>query len=196
MSDIKKWHEHETVYKFLYSILASVTSTLERILWNQRQVYGSESKETHKLCIWPIWKEKKYVFFLNLSIVSFPKLVNMTKNTPFFPILHVFCTPKQCTRLHCLVLKNNPNYVNFFMRMISNFKYKCPPPPGTPADRRIKTKTRCHWDFTDCNAHTNSFTWVTPCPWIVKRCERDYHVTIPSFTNNFCWNLWRSDWVL
>ena len=23
--------------------------------------------------------------------------------------------------------KNNPNYVNIFTRMISNFKYKCPP---------------------------------------------------------------------
>ena len=30
------------------------------------------------------------VFFLNLSAMSFPKFVNMTKNTPFFPILHVF----------------------------------------------------------------------------------------------------------
>ena len=38
-----------------------------------------------------------------------------------------FCTPKRCTRIHCLVLKNNPNYVNFFTRMISNFKYKWPP---------------------------------------------------------------------
>ena len=38
-----------------------------------------------------------------------------------------FCTPKRCTRVHCPVLKNNPNYVNFFTRMISNFKYKWPP---------------------------------------------------------------------
>ena len=38
-----------------------------------------------------------------------------------------FCTPKRCTRVHCLVLKNNPNYVNFFTRMISNFRYKWPP---------------------------------------------------------------------
>ena len=28
--------------------------------------------------------------FLYLSIMSFPKFVTMTKNTPFFPILHVF----------------------------------------------------------------------------------------------------------
>ena len=29
-------------------------------------------------------------FFLNLSVMSFSKYVYMTKNTPFFPILHVF----------------------------------------------------------------------------------------------------------
>ena len=56
--------------------------------------------------------------FQNLSI--WPKI------HPFPQILHVFCTPKRCTRVHCLVLKNNPNYI--FSRMISNFKYKCPPP--------------------------------------------------------------------
>ena len=38
-----------------------------------------------------------------------------------------FCTPKRCTRVHCLVLKNNPNYVNFFTLMISNLEYKWPP---------------------------------------------------------------------
>ena len=53
--------------------------------------------------------------FLNLSIMSFPKFVNMTKNTPFFfSNFARFCTPKRCTRVHCLVLKNNPNYVIFF----------------------------------------------------------------------------------
>ena len=38
--------------------------------------------------------DSKYAFlrviFLNLSVMSFPKFVYMTKNTPFFPILHVF----------------------------------------------------------------------------------------------------------
>ena len=43
--------------------------------------------------------------FLNLSIKSFPKFVNMTKNTPFFQF---------CTYIKCLVLKNNPNYMIFF----------------------------------------------------------------------------------
>ena len=62
--------------------------------------------------------DPKYVFlhvFLNLSVMFFPKLVKMAKNTPFFQILHVFAPPKRYTPVHCLVLKNNPNYVNFFM---------------------------------------------------------------------------------
>ena len=37
--------------------------------------------------------------FLNLSVMSFPKFVNMTKNTPFFPILHVF-TPLNDVRAY------------------------------------------------------------------------------------------------
>ena len=31
-----------------------------------------------------------HAFFLNLPVMSFPKFVYMTKNTQFFPILHVF----------------------------------------------------------------------------------------------------------
>ena len=63
--------------------------------------------------------------FRNLCITSFPKFVNMTKNIPFFP----FCTLKLCMRVHCPFLKNNPNYVNFFARMISNFVYCASAPP-------------------------------------------------------------------
>ena len=53
----------------------------------------------------------------------------MTKNPgqkhTFFSNFARFCTPKLCTCIHiCLVLKNNPNYVNFYTRMISNFNYK------------------------------------------------------------------------
>ena len=57
-----------------------------------------------------------HVFFLlHLSIMAFPKFVtNVTK--PFFPpVFAWFCTPKQCTHIHRLVLKNNPNKVNFYL---------------------------------------------------------------------------------
>ena len=74
---------------------------------------------------------------LNFSVMSFPKFVNMAKNTPHPPNFARFCTPKLCTRVHCLVLKNNPNYANFFTRMISNFKYKWPPGLRLQGDRPV-----------------------------------------------------------
>ena len=38
-----------------------------------------------------------------------------------------FCTPKRCTRVQCLVLKNNPNYVNFWMSLIPPLTFEWPP---------------------------------------------------------------------
>ena len=79
-------------------------------------------------------KKPKHAFFacifLNLPVMFFPKFVYMTKNTPFFPIMHVFCTPKRCTRVQCLVLKNNPNYVNFWTSLIPPLTFECPPSPS------------------------------------------------------------------
>ena len=140
-------------------------------------------------------KREKVCVFLNLSIVSFPKLVNMTKNTPFFPILHVFA-PLNDVRAYIALSWKTTLIMWIFLRGWYPTSDTSETPPAHQLIAESKQKTRCHWDFTDRNAQTNSFTWVTPCPWIVKRCERDYHVTIPSFTNNFCWNLWRSDWVV
>ena len=65
--------------------------------------------------------------FLNLLVMYFPKFVYMTKNTPFFSNFARFCTPKQCTRVQCLVLKNNPNYVNFWTSMIPPLTFEWPP---------------------------------------------------------------------
>ena len=53
------------------------------------------------------------MFFPELStIVSFPKLMTIIKNTPFFPVLYFFAKlfypPKQCMRIHCLVLNKQP----------------------------------------------------------------------------------------
>ena len=61
----------------------------------------------------------------------FPKFVYIDQKHTLFSNFACFCTPKGCMRVQCLILKNNPNYVNFFTRMISNFKYKWfPPDPG------------------------------------------------------------------
>ena len=89
-----------------------------------------------------------------------------TKNPPgpkthlfFFPILPVFA-PLNDVRAYrdCLVLKNNPNYVNFFTRMISNLKYKCPPPPGLSLSRRYHKHKRKKI-FLRVNTKQNA-TWV------------------------------------
>ena len=70
-----------------------------------------------------------HAFFLICPSCPFQNL-SIWPKTHLFSNFARFWTPKRCTRVHCLVLKNNPNYVNFFTRMISNFKYKSPPPRG------------------------------------------------------------------
>ena len=65
--------------------------------------------------------------FLNLPVMFFPKLGFMTKNTPFFSNFARFCIPKRCTRVQCLVLKNNPNYVNFWTSLIPPLTFEWPP---------------------------------------------------------------------
>ena len=47
-----------------------------------------------------------------LHWVVISRLWEQKKNT-LFPNFARFCTPKRCTRVQCLVLKNNPNYVKF-----------------------------------------------------------------------------------
>ena len=74
--------------------------------------------------------DPKYAFLLAFFLIwascPFQNLSIWPKHTLFSNFTR-FCTPKRCTRVHCFVLKNNPNYVNFFTRMISNFRYKWPP---------------------------------------------------------------------
>ena len=51
--------------------------------------------------------------FLNLSAMSFPK----------WPKTH----PKRCTRVHCLVLKNNPNYIFWYHFYDIQLQIQVPP---------------------------------------------------------------------
>ena len=82
------------------------------------------------------------------------------QNHTLFSNFARFCTPKRCTRVHCLVLKNNPNYVNFFTRMISNFKYKWPPrdikliPLGASTLKYKKSASPC--DYTRVTNSNNN----------------------------------------
>ena len=74
-------------------------------------------------------KDPKYAFlhafFLICLSCSFQN--SMTKNKPFFAHFAHFCTPKRCTRVECLVLKNNPNYMNFLMSLIPPWHSSAPP---------------------------------------------------------------------
>ena len=67
-----------------------------------------------------------HAFFLICPSCPFQNLSIWPKTHPFFNFAR-FYTPKRCTRIQCLVLKNNPNYVNFWTSMIPPLTFKWPP---------------------------------------------------------------------
>ena len=75
-------------------------------------------------------KDPKYTFlhafFLLCLSCSFQYCQYDQKHTLFSNFAH-FCTPKRCTRVQCLVLKNNPNYVNFWTSLIPPLTFEWPP---------------------------------------------------------------------
>ena len=75
-------------------------------------------------------KDPKYAllhaFFLIYLSCSFQNLSIWPKHTLFSNFAR-FCTPKRCTRVQCLVLKNNPNYVNFWTSLIPPLTFEWPP---------------------------------------------------------------------
>ena len=68
-----------------------------------------------------------HAFFLICPSCPFQNLSIWPKTHPFFPMFAHFCTPKRCTRVHCQVLKNNPNYVNFWTSLIPSWHLSGPP---------------------------------------------------------------------
>ena len=77
----------------------------------------------------------------------------MSKNIPFFPILHVFAPLNDVRAYIAWSWKNNPNYVNFFTRMISNFKNKWPPPgtlPPWPPSGYATAYPHCSYSVWEC----------------------------------------------
>ena len=71
-----------------------------------------------------------HAFFLICPPCPFQNLSIWPKTHPFFSNFARFRTPKRCTRVHCLVLKNNPNYF-FFGGDDIQPKIQVPPPQGT-----------------------------------------------------------------
>ena len=60
-----------------------------------------------------------------------------------FPNSH-YCTPKRCTHVHCLVLENNPNYVNIFFYDDDIQLQIQVAPGGTDVRLEILTTTRSY----------------------------------------------------
>ena len=110
--------------------------------------------------------DPKYVFlhafFFFFVSCPFQNLSIWPKTYPFSNFAR-FCTPKRCTRVNCLVLKNNPNYVYFFTRMISNFKYKWP--PGLKLNKYICFEL--NRAYQERKTHIGSLE-VVKNPWIWK----------------------------
>ena len=65
--------------------------------------------------------------------MSFPKFVYMTQNILFSNFAR-FCTPERCTRVHCLVLKNNPEFLD---EPDTPLTFECPPPGSKAMSKPI-----------------------------------------------------------
>ena len=116
-------------------------------------------------------------YCLNLCDMSFPKFVNMTKNIPFFPILHVFASLSDVRAYTVWSWKITLILWIFFMRMISNFKYKWPPPPRWSYAMQSFNQAKWVWSqafyifsfLHDCIWHFNAIfsgkhqeNWLVP----------------------------------
>ena len=75
--------------------------------------------------------DPKYAFFACVFL-NFPyvlsKMCQYDQKHTLFSIFARFCPPKRCKRVHCLVLKNNPNYVNFLRGWYPTLNTSAPPP--------------------------------------------------------------------
>ena len=88
-----------------------------------------ETPWTHIFQVWKWTQNTRFcMLYVKLSIMSFPKFVTMTKNTPFFPILNVFAPLNDVCTYIAWSWKTSLITWIFFTRIISNFKCKCPPP--------------------------------------------------------------------
>ena len=65
-----------------------------------------------------------------------------------------FCTPKQCRCVHCLVLKNNPNYVIFLRGWYPTSNTNAPPGHVWP---KLSSNSRCCCNETPPVAEPNLY---------------------------------------
>ena len=151
-------------------------------------------------------KDPKYVFlhafFLICLSCSFQNLSIWPENTPFFSNFARFCTPKRCTHVKCLVLKNNPNYVIFWTSLIPPLIFEWPPGGWGWGQSRSSAPLTPH-EMTLCTGVYGELPfWVLaspPCrPLILKNLATPLllwsNVTI--LTIYFKWWWWYAWWKL
>ena len=68
-----------------------------------------------------------HAFFLICPSCPFQYMSIYDQKHTLFSNFARFCTPKRCTCVQCLVLKNNPNYVNFWTSLIPPLTFEWPP---------------------------------------------------------------------
>ena len=101
--------------------------------------------------------------FLNLSVMSFPKLVNMAKTTPFFPILHVFAPLNDVRAYIALSWKTTLIAWIFLRGWYPTWNISGPPPPGSPG---LFPYALLQWYVCDYFLHleiNHDATWLLNC---------------------------------
>ena len=86
-----------------------------------------------------------HAFFLIRQSCPFQSL-SIWPKTHLFSNFARFCTPKRCTRVQCLVLKNYPNYVNFWTSLIPPWHSSAPPPPNQSYILNVKICIHINWN--------------------------------------------------
>ena len=111
---------YQTVYCYMYAMCLSWGGT-QMARGGIRLVHG-HTKSTLITYFSGMKTDPKYmflhVFFLICPSCPFQICVYDQKKHTLFSNFARFCTPKWCTLVQCLVLKNNPNYVNFWTSLI------------------------------------------------------------------------------
>ena len=88
------------------------------------------SKHTLSMYLLGMKIDPKYVFLHGFLLICLSKICHYDQKHTLFSNFACISIPKQCTRVHCLVLKNNPNYVNFFYEDDIQLQIQVPPQGG------------------------------------------------------------------
>ena len=128
-------------------------------------------------------KDPKYAFFLNLPVMFFPKFVYMTKNTPFFPILHIFA-PLNNVRAYSAWSWKTTLIMWIFGRAWYPSWHSSAPPPRRRSNMGVLEKRSC-WS-QNCRYTKHEKLTEDPLPK-VHRSRSVKPITITFLDLNWFW---------